>query len=130
MAYVDFTDAPLTPAHAGSPRHDPSPVAADRLTALEWAVVALAQRDRLSSLGTPGALSVALGRVFGTRRPAQHLADPKLEALRRIAVLSWHHGVTVPASEIATFFRAGFTAGQYKMMAASIVAARSQEARA
>lgn len=130
MAYVDFSDAPLPPAHDGSPKHDVGPAALARLSALEWSVVALAQRDRLSSLARPGRVSIALGKVFGTRRTGQHLADPKLEALRRIAVLSWHHGVAVPAAEVVAFFRAGFTAGQYKTIAASIAAARSREVRA
>lgn len=130
MAYVDFSDAPMAPRHAVSARHEIERMETSRLSALEWSVVALAQRDRLSSLGTPGRLSVALGKVFGTGRSALHLADPKLEALRRIAVLSWHHGVAVPATELAAFFRAGFTAGQYHTMTASIAAARSRGARA
>lgn len=130
MAYVDFSDATLPPAYSGTPRHDLERAEPSRLSALEWSVVALAQRDRLSSLSQPGRMAVALGKVFGTGRSALHLADPKLEALRRIAVLSWHHGVAIPATELAAFFRAGFTAGQYNTVTASIAAARSREVRA
>ena len=130
MAYVDFSDATLPPTYSGTPRHDLERAEPSRLSALEWSVVALAQRHRLSSLSQPGRMAIALGKVFGTRGGGQHLADPKLEALRRIAVLSWHHGVAIPATELAAFFSAGFTAGQFNTMAASIAAARSREVRA
>ena len=68
MAYVDFTSDPMLAAYTATPRHDPTTVEETRLSALEWSVVALAQRDRIGSLGAPGRLSVALGSVFGTRR--------------------------------------------------------------
>ena len=88
-----------------------------------------ARSDRLAR-GTR-ALSVALGSVFGTRRHNPRLADPKLEALRRMAVLSWHRGFAVPANELASFLRAGFSASQYETLLASISAARSRlESRA
>lgn len=125
MAYVDFTDELTSTVPLAAPRADPVPDG-DRLSALEWSVVALAQQDRLSSLGTPGRLSVALGRVFGTRRRGLHLADPRLEALRRMAVLTWHRGFAVPASEVAAFLRAGFSVGQYEAMTASISIARDR----
>ena len=126
MAYVDFAADPLLldvapGAAAGSPAND---AGAARLTALEWSVVALARRDRLSSLTRPGRVAIALGKVFGTRRHAPHLADARLEALRRMAVLTWHRGFAVPASELRAFFQAGFSTGQYETMTASIVSAR------
>lgn len=124
MAYVDFTGDPMLAVPAGDVETAPAPRTG--LTALEWSVVALAQRDRLSSLREPGPLSVALGRVFGTRRGSPHLADPQLEALRRMAVLSWHRGFAVPVHELKTFLRAGFSTDQYETMVASIGAARSR----
>ena len=131
MAYVDFTSDPMLAAHTTPPRHDPVTPEATGLTALEWSVVALAQRDRLSSLDRPGRLSVALGAVFGGRRRSPHLADPKLEALRRMAVLSWHRGFAVPVHELKAFLRAGFSRAQYETMLASISAGRSRrESRA
>lgn len=128
MAYVDFSGDPVLAAHVGAAAGGPEPVAAApaALSALEWSVVALAQRDRLSSLSQPGVLSVALGKVFGTRWRNPHLADPRLEALRRMAVLSWHRGFAVPANEVKAFLRAGFTTDQYELMLASIGAARSR----
>lgn len=123
MAYVDFSGA-LSPAPRTAVPGAPATAETGRLTALEWSVVALARRDRLSSLSRPGRMSLALGKVFGSR-PALNLADPRLEALRRAAVLTWHHGVAVPAAEIAAFIAAGFTAAQYRTMAASIATARA-----
>ncbi len=125
MAYVDFSSDP-TLAYTGAPQHDVATPAATGLSALEWSVVALAQRDRVSSLTRPGRLSVALGSVFGGRRHSPHLADPRLEALRRIAVLSWHRGFAVPANELKAFLRAGFSTAQYDTLLASISAARSR----
>ncbi len=133
MAYIDFTSAHdqlLAPA----PRHDPVPAGApasassasepaSHLSALEWSVVAIARDDRLSSLRAPSRLSVAMGGLFGSRHNPR-LADPQLEALRRMAVLSWHHGYTVPTSALTAFTDAGYTMAQYETMLASIAAAR------
>lgn len=135
MAYVDFSGNPVLAAHAAAevPVDAPVPAATAPvgLTALEWSVVALAQRDRIASLRQPSPLSIALGKVFGSGRRSAGLADPKMEALRRMAVLSWHRGFAVPVHELAAFFRAGFTADQYETMLASIGTARSsRKARA
>lgn len=122
MAYLAFDAAE---AHTGgtSAMFAPAPVTEARLGPLEWQVVAIARNDSLGSLRAPGRLSVALGNVFG-QRTNPRLADPKLEALRRMAVLAWHHGFAVPVSEVKAFLAAGFTADQYETMLASIGAAR------
>ncbi|MFD1787906.1 hypothetical protein ACFSC3_09995 [Sphingomonas floccifaciens] len=126
MAYVDFSGDPVLAAYCGAGGPDAAAAEPAALSALEWSVVALAQRDRLSSLDQPGRLALALGKVFGTPRRSPHLADPRLEALRRMAVLSWHRGFAVPAHEVKAFFRAGFSGDQYELMLASIGAARSR----
>ncbi|WP_298809331.1 hypothetical protein [uncultured Sphingomonas sp.] len=124
MAYINFAsphDQLLSPA----PRHDPLPVEAPatQLSALEWSVVAIARNDRLSSLRAPSRISVAMGGLFGARHNPR-LADPKLEALRRMAVLSWHHGYTVPTSALTAFTDAGYTMAQYETLLGSIASAR------
>lgn len=102
---------------------------ANRLTALEWSVVALARRDRPSSLREPSRLSVALGSLFG-RQQNPRLADPRLEALRRIAVLAWHRGAkALSDAEVKAFTAAGFTTGQYRTLLASIGAASLNKGR-
>lgn len=131
MAYIDFATPGLASPARGFPgtapvtlpRHDPLPDEEPGLSALEWAVVAIARGDRLSSLRQPGRMAIALGTVFGAKHNPR-LADPRLEALRRMAVLSWHHGYTVPSREIHAFLSAGFTGDQYETLLASISAAR------
>lgn len=132
MAYVAFQE--IGAAHAARdavmPRQGAAPVRPDaRLSALEWQVVALARRDRVSSLREPTRLVRAIGSIFGeTRNP--RLADPSLEALRRMAVLSWHHGYSVPPHEVRAFLAAGYTADQYELMVDSIAVALSDSRRA
>jgi alkylhydroperoxidase family enzyme len=41
------------------------------------------------------------------------LADPRLEALRRLAVLCWHDGPAVPSHEVLALLDAGFTSEQH-----------------
>ena len=134
MAYLAFNtiDAALPLAPIADPI--PASTARDdryaddaRFGALEWSVIALARNDRLSSLREPGRLSVALRAVIRQNNPC--LADERLEALRRMAVLAWHQSFQVAASELRAFFDAGFTHGQYEPMMASIAAARTQRRR-
>ena len=99
-----------------------------RLSALEWSVVAMAERDGLSSIREPSRFIAALESLFGLKRP-NRLANERLEALRRIAILAWHHHWNLPKSELASFFDAGFTADQYELIQASIGQARSARRR-
>lgn len=123
MAYLDLAHAHSTDM-SSSPAGDPAPAEAVRsLSALEWSVVALARRDRVSSLGEPGRIATAMGRLFGTSENPR-LADPRLEALRRLAVLAWHHGYVVPKSELKNFLSAGFTLDQFETMLKSISSER------
>lgn len=120
MAYLNFSEL------QGSPVAVPADVVAQSgFSALEWSVVAIAQKDRLSSLGMPGRLSIALGTIFGSPKPNPQLADPKLEALRRVSVLAWHHGYSVPRHEIHAFHQAGYTPEHYEKLLASISRGRS-----
>lgn len=124
MAYLAFSEvgaAGLAEPVAAIPVAPRS--ASASLSALEWSVVAIARNDRLSSLREPSRLSVAMGGLFGARHNPR-LADPRLEALRRMAVLSWHHGYTVPTSALTAFTDAGFTIAQYETLMASIASSR------
>jgi hypothetical protein len=126
MAYLNFAE----PAAASAPvtvRHDPVPPKAS-LSALEWSVVELAQRDTLSSLRTPGRIATALAVLFGGRSD-NRLADPRLEALRRVSVHAWYHGFAIPESEIEGFYSAGFTPDHLELVVTSISRGRSQRRR-
>lgn len=89
---------------------------------LEWSVIRLARVDGLSTLREPG----RWGRFVNwltNRQGLPSLANERLEALRRMAVLSWHYGFTVPGDDVATFLSAGFSPDQYELMVRSIRAA-------
>jgi hypothetical protein len=123
MAYLDSASVfsgtggaqPLTAENEG-----PS------FSALEWTVVALARRDHPSSLAAPSALARALGGLFGLGRKSK-LADPRLEALRRIAVHAWHRGYQLPISELKSFLAAGFSSAQAELLLASVTGRRSAD---
>jgi hypothetical protein len=95
-----------------------------RLSALEWSIVALAERDTIASLREPGRIAAALESLFGLHRPNK-LANPRLEVLRRLAVFAWRQGWKVPASELKTFLAEGFTLDHYELIQASIAASRT-----
>jgi hypothetical protein len=134
MAYLTFAEGSTVAGQpVRQPRHDIDPVVTEdaapslslslSLSPLEWLVVAVGKQDRLSSLREPSRLSVALGSLFGPQRNPR-LADERLEALRRIAVLSWHYGYVVPGREVSRFIAAGFTPEQYELVVDSIGADR------
>jgi len=98
------------------------------LTALEWSIVAMAEKDTVSSLREPSRFVAALGSLFGIRRP-NRLANDRLEALRRLAVHAWHYRWNVPESELRHFLAAGFTEDQYQLVQNSIAKARTNRAQ-
>jgi hypothetical protein len=126
MAYLDLTlDLPLSaPVSADVPPALPAPEEAVRFSALEWQVIAIARSDRMSSLREPSRLTRAFGSVLRVHNP--RLADSRLEALRRMAVLSWRHGYVVAPAEVRDFVKAGFSLAQYDLLLDSIAVARSR----
>jgi len=129
MAYLDHASAF---AIAGA-QAVPAPWAAQDegrvdFSPLEWTVIALSRRDSLSSLKTPGPVARAFGGLFGLGRKSM-LADPQLEALRRVAVHAWRRGYTLPVSEIKRFLAAGFSSGQFETLLASVASKRLERSR-
>lgn len=103
----------------------PAPVAPEPdFSRLEWSIIRLARVDSLATLHEPGPVQRFFNWLMG-RKGSSELANPKLEALRRIAVLSWHFGFTIPGDEVAAFVAAGFTLEQYELLVLSIRAAIS-----
>ncbi len=98
----------------------PTPVFSD----LEWSVIRLARVDGLSTLREPGRLGRFINWLVGRNRNPK-LANPQLEALRRMAVLSWHFGFTVPGDDIADFLAVGFSPEQYELLVHGVQAAIS-----
>lgn len=85
---------------------------------LEWSVIRLARVDRLWTIRATGRLRRFWNWLAGRGNPS--LANPQLEALRRMAVLTWHYGFTVPSDDIADFISAGFSPDQYELLARRI----------
>jgi hypothetical protein len=127
MGYMLFADIGSLAAEQPCFQRDAGKSGSGGLSALEWSVVALARGDRLSTLRDPGRIAIAMGGLFGTRHNTR-LACPRLEALRRIAVLSWHRGFAVHGQEVEAFTGAGFTLTQYELVVASITQARAASA--
>jgi len=127
MAYMNFSEGVFgaAPAAAGSYAVEGAGQPTETgFSALEWLVVALAGRDHLGSLRQPGRIGSALARIFGGRGESR-LANPRLEALRRVAVLAWHHGYNVPKSELLAFFETGFTQDQAELLIGNVVSRRA-----
>ena len=128
MAYAAFQELGGTAAawrgDGAGPSHGAAAAPRDQLTALEWSVVAIARKDSRASLREPGRFSTALRALF--KQPNPKLADERLEALRRVAVLTWRDGYTIPSRELRSFLAAGFTAVQYEAMVDGIGAAKSR----
>jgi hypothetical protein len=94
---------------------------------LEWSVIRLARIDRLWTIRAAGRLRRFWNWFVGRGNP--ELANPKLEALRKIAVLTWHYGFTVPGEDVRNFLSAGFSPDQYELMAGCINSALSAPRR-
>lgn len=112
-------------APAAVPAND---IARPEFSSLEWSVIRLARADSLSTLRTPGRIRRFINWLIG-RSGSPELANERLEALRRTAVLSWHFGFTVPGDDVAHFLSQGFSPDQYELMVRSIRAAVSAPQR-
>lgn len=106
---------------------DATPRAGERpaFTALESAVLQLARRDTRATLRT-GRLDAIVAKLFG-RRLSPPLANPKLEALRRAAVLIRLHGGQLSSVELHAFQAAGFTKTQLEAVRTMLCSSPSQQ---
>lgn len=121
MAYLARIEPAEASFQSGSPHYERA-VAEPRFSDLEWSIIRLARIDRLWTLREPTRLSRFFRRVIG-RNPNPRLANPRLEALRQMAVLSWHYGFTVPGEDVAEFLQAGFSLEQYELLVSTVRAA-------
>jgi hypothetical protein len=126
MAYLDLREAELSGSISTARYHAPTdqPVEPTGFSTQEWLVIALAEQDGLSSLNEPGRIAVALSRLFGNQA-VPRLANPRLEALRRLAVTAWHYGHQVPPSGLAAFHAAGFSTGQAETLLDAVTTERA-----
>jgi hypothetical protein len=133
MAYLDvaehFTSAQMAQTDTAPATRAPAKLAMGALySQREWLVIDLARNDRISSLREESEIMEFLRLIFGFQR-ARPLSDPKLEALRRMAVMSWHHGFNVDAGDVDDFIAAGFTLDHYEAMLGHIGCERALSTR-
>ena len=109
MAYRSF-GAPALALSGGieSSESAPSAPQAARFAPLELEVIALAEADPVASIGPPTRFHRFFERWFGFKLP-NPLADERLEALRRFAVLARVTAGRLPAEEVKRFLAAGFS---------------------
>ena len=88
-------------------------------SALEWSVIRLARIDDLWTIRPAGPIRRFWNAFVGRTNP--ELANDRLEALRKAAVLSWHFGFTIPGEDVADFLSAGFSPAQYELLVTSII---------
>ena len=121
MAYLDIDNMFAAPVRSRGAQVIATKDAG--FSALEWSVIAVSRRDGIASLEEPSRVSRALGSLFGFGTTSR-LADPKLEALRRVAVYAWRRGYALPQVEIDRFVEAGFTIEQAETLVASVTGDR------
>jgi hypothetical protein len=121
MAYLDLTADHPFEASARAPAVD------TRLSAQERLVVLLSRTDPLWSLRPRHTHSRALRFLFGIEAP-HHLADPKLEALRRYAVTYRLRDASVSEVEEGAL-QAGFGTSQIAQVRHMVDSARAARPR-
>lgn len=109
MAFIDFADttAQLQPASIKAPRIEALASSRPMLSALEHRIIDLARQDGLATLRPVKKRGWLLRLILGPTPPSAMLANEQLEALRRLAVMAWHHGYTLPVSAVKEAHRAG-----------------------
>jgi hypothetical protein len=80
----------------------------------EWSVVDFARNDGLWSLAPDGFLARVAGILFGIQ-PPRPLANERLEALRRFAVVAWKKG-KVGVGQVREFAAAGFSCVEARLV--------------
>jgi hypothetical protein len=112
MAYRSFetaSGAPIPSADSCGPAESAS------FGPLEQTVIALAEADPVASLGAPRRFARFFERWFGFARH-NPLADERLEALRRFALLARVAAGRLPAEEVRRFLAAGFSLSQARAL--------------
>lgn len=116
MAYASL--AASAPVHVGEPESaGPTlrPAEKGGFEPLELRVIALAEADPVASIGSPTRFRRLFERWFGFKLP-RPLANERLEALRRFAVLARVSGDGMPAEEVRNFLTAGFSLRQARTL--------------
>ena len=129
MASLPLASWPAQPTSASpAPPRLYAVEAPPQFSDLEWSVVAMGERDSLASLRAPSRFWSLVSAIFGIK-PANRLANDRLEALRRVSVLAWRYRWNVPQSELKAFFAAGYSPAHFDQLVCRIAVIRSRLAR-
>ncbi|QNE07293.1 hypothetical protein [Croceicoccus marinus] len=85
------------------PRIAPAP----RLSTLERRVIEIARTDALDTLKPPRRHGWFVRLFLGRERASPALANERLEAIRRLSVLAWHHDANPPPRALGEARAAG-----------------------
>lgn len=110
MAYRDFAPPPYETLAVGV-REARSRLAEPPLTPIERDAISASLRDPVWSLAPSGRVRRTLHWIFDTRRP-NPLANSRLEALRRFAVLVRRLGDRLDDAEVERLALAGYSPSQ------------------
>jgi hypothetical protein len=112
--------APLTEPRFAAP-------AAPFFTPEEQRVLSIASRDGLRSIAEAGRFGKAFDRFFAIRRPLP-LASPRLEILRRVAILLRMRR-PLPVTELDQWHALGFSDQQLELIGVLVAPSRNPGAR-
>lgn len=113
MAYMDLSASAFRPA-SSIRIGDSTTGGIARLGQDEWAVIDFARKDGLWSLAPDGFFARLVRILFGIT-PPRPLANERLEALRRFAVVAWRRGA-VGAGQMRELVAAGFSAADARLV--------------
>ena len=124
MAYLAPIEAAVVQPAAPSPATEtpffqPKKDLAPAFTALEWSIIRDARHDALWTLRPPTRARRFVNWLTN-RTTNPELANERLETLRRVALLTWHYGFTIPGDDVADFLSVGFSLEQYELMVEGI----------
>src|SRR5215208_2331785 len=124
MAYMELSSAAFRTDTAN--RHRESPITdLGGLGRDEWSVVDFARNDGLWSLA-PNGLPARVARILFGIQPPRPLANERLEALRRFAVVAWKRG-KVGVLQAREFAAAGFSCVDARIVLDYITSRRKVE---
>jgi hypothetical protein len=124
MAYLDLAPSPFEILDTPT-RETPSRAADPALTTIERDVISASLRDPVGSLGPSGRVRRILHWTFDVRRP-NPLADARLEALRRFAVLVRQFGDRLDSGETGRLALAGYSPSQIRAASRQVASAHTR----
>lgn len=110
--------APVQPRHVGQRPARAAQSGEHGFTPLEQSIIRLAFVDRPWTARNQGPLRRLWNGLIGRGNP--RLTAPRLEALRKMAVMARHFGRSVPDDVVRDFLSAGFTTEHFEQLLSNL----------